>query len=61
VNRVPLVLVIWFIVWTTAGYWLGRVLETPGFFTIAGFLLGFVTVFSWPFIFPERFQDWMEG
>ena len=59
-NRVPLVLAVWFIVWTTAGYLLGQYLQTPGFFTIAGFLLGLVSVFSWPFIFPERFLDWME-
>jgi len=59
-NRVPLVLALWFALWTTSGYLLGRALETPGIYTTAGLVLALLSIFSWPFIFPERLQDWME-
>ena len=60
-NRIPLVLFLWFAAWITAGFFLGRALETPGVYTVAGTILALVSLFLWPFIFPERLQDWMEG
>ena len=60
INRVPLVLVPWFVLWTTMGFLIGRSLEIPGVFTTLGVVFAVVSIFSWPFIFPERLQDWME-
>lgn len=59
-NRVPLVAVCWFIAWTTIGFLIGRLLETPGYFTVMGFLFAFATIFAWPFVLPDRLQDWMD-
>ena len=59
-NRVPLVLAFWVGLWTTAGYLIGRGLETPGVYTAAGFVVALISIFAWPFILPERLQDWME-
>jgi len=59
VNRVPLVAAGWFIFWTVIGWVAGRLLDTPVTYTIAGFLFAFISIFAWPFIFPDRFQDWM--
>jgi hypothetical protein len=59
-NRVPLVLLLWFAFWIGGGVALGRLLEIPGTFTIAGFVLGFLLLFAWPMIFPDRLQDWMD-
>jgi membrane protein DedA with SNARE-associated domain len=59
-NRIPIVMTLWFALWTTLGYLFGRVLETPGIYTSAGFILALPSIFSWPFIFPERLLDWME-
>ncbi len=59
-NRVPLVAICWFVLWTSAGSALGRYLNTPGTFTAAGFVLGLVLLFAWPIILPGRLQDWMD-
>ena len=59
-NRVPLVLLLWFAFWIGGGVALGRFLEIPGTFTIAGFVLGFLLLFAWPMILPDRLQDWMD-
>jgi hypothetical protein len=59
-NRVPLVALCWFALWTGAGSALGRYLDIPGTFTAAGFVLGVVSVFAWPIILPDRLQDWMD-
>jgi hypothetical protein len=59
-NRVPLILLIWVVLWTTAGFLIGRGLDTPGVYTTLGVVFAVVSVFSWPFIFPERLQEWME-
>jgi hypothetical protein len=42
------------------GFLVGRALETPGIYTTAGVVFALLSIFSWPFIFPERLQDWME-
>ena len=59
-NRVPLILVPWFVLWTTMGFLVGRSLDIPGVYTTLGVVFAVVSIFSWPFIFPERLQDWME-
>jgi len=59
-NRIPLVLGFWFALWTTMGFLVGRALETPGIYTTAGVVFALLSIFLWPFIFPERLQDWIE-
>jgi len=60
VNRVAIVAICWFVFWTAVGSGIGRLLDTPGTYTVAGFVFALVTVFAWPFILPHRLQDWME-
>jgi hypothetical protein len=60
VNRVPLVAVCWFIVWTTVGFLVGRLTDTPGYYTVLGFVFALVSIFAWPLIFPDSLQDWMD-
>jgi hypothetical protein len=43
-----------------AGAIIGRLLDTPGTFTFGGFLFALVTMFAWPWILPERLNDWMD-
>jgi len=59
VNRIPLVLALWFAVWTALGFCIGRYLDTPGVYTLWGVAFAALSIFSWPFVFPERFQQWM--
>ena len=59
-NRIPLILFLWFALWITTGFFIGRALETPGVYTVVGAFLALISVFLWPFVFPERLQDWME-
>jgi hypothetical protein len=42
------------------GFLVGRALETPGIYTTAGVVFSLLSIFLWPFIFPERLQDWIE-
>ena len=60
-NRVPLIAVCWFALWTTVGFFIGRLLDTPGTYTVLGFVFGLVTIFAWPFVLPNWLQDWMDG
>jgi hypothetical protein len=59
-NRVPLVGFLWFAFWIGAGAIIGRLLDTPGTFTFGGFLFALVTMFAWPWILPERLNQWMD-
>jgi len=59
-NRVPLVGACWFIFWTGVGFIAGRLLGVPVSYTVGGFGLGLISMFAWPFIFPNRLQNWME-
>jgi hypothetical protein len=58
-NRVPLVAFCWFAFWTGAGAILGRLLDTPGTYTVLGFFFALVSMFAWPWILPERLNEWM--
>ena len=60
-DRVALVGVCWFVFWTGMGSLAGRLLETPGTWTVAGFAFALVSVFAWPWILPEWLNNWMEG
>jgi hypothetical protein len=53
-------MVFWFAVWATLGFFIGRYLNTPGFYTLCGVAFAVPSLFSWPFIFPERVQQWMD-
>jgi hypothetical protein len=55
-----LVAACWFVGWTTVGAIVGRLLETPGYYTVMGLLFAFATIFAWPFVLPNRLQDWMD-
>jgi hypothetical protein len=59
-NRVPLVALCWFAFWTGAGAILGRVLETPGTYTVLGFVFALLSMFAWPWILPDRLNEWMD-
>jgi hypothetical protein len=59
-DRVAFVAILWFVFWTATGVVLGRVLDTPGTFTIAGFIFALLSVFAWPWILPERLNRWMD-
>jgi hypothetical protein len=58
-DRVALVAWFWFIGWTGLGWIVGRMLEVPGTFTVGGFVLGLLLVFTWPWVLPERLNRWM--
>ena len=59
-DRVALLAFIWFVFWTTVGVIIGRWLETPGFWTVGGFVFALLTVLIWPYILPNRLLDWMD-
>jgi hypothetical protein len=59
-DRVAIVTVLWFVFWTAAGVGMGRLLDIPGTFTVAGFVFAVVSVFAWPWILPERLNNWMD-
>ena len=59
-NRIPLVLACWFAFWTGGGWFVGQWLQVPGVFTVGGFAIALLSIFAWPFIFPNRLLDWME-
>ena len=60
-DRVALVAICWFAFWTTVGVVLGRYMEMPGFGGIYGFGFALVSVFAWPWVLPNRLQDWMDS
>jgi hypothetical protein len=59
-DRVAFVAICWFVFWTGAGSILGRYLDVPGTITAAGFVFALVSVFAWPWILPERLNNWMD-
>jgi hypothetical protein len=59
-DRVAFVTICWFVFWTAAGFLLGRFLEVPGTFTVAGFIFALVAVFAWPWVLPESLNRWMD-
>jgi hypothetical protein len=59
-DRVALVGVCWFAFWTVVGVIAGRLLETPGFGGIYGFVFALLTTFLWPWVLPSALQDWMD-
>lgn len=59
-NRVPLVTVMWLIVWTTVGFVLGRLLDVPGYYAVLGLAFGVVSILAWPLVFPGILQDWLD-
>jgi hypothetical protein len=58
-DRVALVGWLWFGVWIGAGNLVGRLVEMPGTGMVLGFLLALVTVPAWPWVLPQRIDDWM--
>jgi hypothetical protein len=59
-DRVAFVTICWFVFWTCVGLVLGRVLDVPGTFTVGGFIFALLTVFAWPWVLPERLNNWMD-
>jgi hypothetical protein len=60
-DRVALVTVCWLGFWTAVGWVAGRLLETPGTFVAVGFFFAIVTIFAWPWVLPDRLNEWMNG
>jgi hypothetical protein len=58
-DRVAVVGWIWFIGWTIVGHAIGRWWGDPVMATILGFLFALVTLPAWPWILPQRVDDWM--
>src|SRR5258708_31959841 len=58
-DRVALVGWLWFGGWIGAGNLIGRLVEMPGTGMVLGFLLALVTVPTWPWVLPQRIDDWM--
>ena len=58
-DRVALVAWGWFLAWIGLGWIVGRLLDVPGTFTVAGFVVALLTVFAWPWVLPESLNRWM--
>lgn len=60
-DRVAIVAWSWFILWTASGYLAGALLfETPWTGALVGFLAALVGTFTWPWVMPERINQWMD-
>jgi hypothetical protein len=60
VDRVFIVGFCWFALWIGLGAAAGSFFRVPGTGSIAGFCFALGTLFTWPFIMPERLARWMD-
>src|SRR6185503_9768913 len=58
-DRVAVVGWIWFIAWILVGHAAGRWIGDPGTMTVVGFFCAIVTLPAWPWLLPQRLDDWM--
>jgi hypothetical protein len=58
-DRVAVVGWIWFIAWILVGHAAGRWIGDPGTMTVVGFFCAIVTLPAWPWLLPQRVDDWM--
>ena len=59
-DRVALVGWTWFLGWILIGNLLGRwLMGVPGTGMVLGFLVALFTVPAWPWLLPQRLDDWM--
>jgi hypothetical protein len=62
-NRTVLVTFCWFVVWTSVGGAVGKLLEIEGggvSGSIYGCLFALMTTFAWPWILPDFIWNWMD-
>ena len=62
-NRTVFVAFCWFVVWTSAGGAVGKLLEIYGggvSGSVYGFLFALMTTFAWPWILPDFIWSWMD-
>lgn len=60
-DRVAIVGVCWFVLWTVLGGAVGGAFAAPGTGSIAGFFLGLAAMIAWPWILPKRINRWMDA
>jgi hypothetical protein len=58
-DRVAIVGLVWFVVWTGAGDAIGHLFKMPGTGMVSGFLFALFTVLAWPWVMPKAIDDWM--
>ena len=58
-DRVAIVALLWFVVWTAGGDVIGYWLKTPGTGLVLGFLFAVSTLVTWPWVMPGFVDDWM--
>jgi hypothetical protein len=60
-DRVAIVAGCWFVLWIVFGYEAGNlVFGTPMTGGITGFWFALVAMFSWPWLMPDKINDWMD-
>lgn len=60
-DRVAVVGVCWFVLWTLFGAACGSLLGAPGTGIVSGFFLGLAAMIAWPWIMPEPINRWMDA
>jgi hypothetical protein len=58
-DRVALVALLWFAIWTGVGDVVGHLFKVPGTGMVLGFIFALLTVLSWPWVMPRSVEDWM--
>ena len=58
-DRVAIVALLWFVVWTGSGDAIGQWFKTPGTGIVLGFLFALSTLAAWPWVMPPAIDDWM--
>src|SRR5690348_8910735 len=58
-DRVALIGWLWFAALTAAGSAIGHWIGDPGTGLVMGFLLAVVMLPAWPWLLPQRVDDWM--
>jgi hypothetical protein len=60
-DRVAIVAWCWFVLWVVFGYATGTLLfNTPWTGALSGFAFALLATFAWPWVMPERINNWMD-
>ena len=59
-DRVALLAICWFVVWTLVGAYIGRQIGLHGSGIVGGFFFALVTTFAWPWVLPNFIWEWMD-
>jgi hypothetical protein len=60
VDRVALVALCWFVLWTAIGIAIGVLFGTPGTGAVSGFVFALLATLAWPWLMPDSINDWMD-